>query len=460
VTTASTQHSRDLDPLRQAHRGPVLGPEDDGYDAARVPWNVAVDQRPAAVALPESADDVQAAVRFAAENGLGVRVQGTGHGAAGDLEGVLLIDTSRLDEISVDPDRRVARIGAGAQWKPIAAAAAEHGLAVLSGSAPDVGAVGYTLGGGLGWLARRFGLSCNSVEAVELVTADGALRRLEADQGDDLFWAIRGGGGSFGAVVALELRLHPVAEVYAGNLFWPITEAPAVLEAYRRLAAEAPEELTTSFRLLRLPPIPLVPEPLRGKAWVNVLGAFTGPSEEGAALLAPLRATAPPAMDTFGPLSPGLLGTIAGEPEEPIPAFYTHELLAGLPADAAAALLEVAGPDAESPLLQVELRHLGGAVGRSEPDNGACPAFDAEFALFALGVPMGPVEPAALTEHLALLVEALEPWSTGRRMFNFSAPDAESASLFDPDTYARLTRIRREVDPDGLFRANHPISVG
>jgi FAD binding domain len=460
VSTARTPDALvDLEPLRREHAGPVLAPTDAGYDAARLGWNVAVDQRPAAVAVAARDEDVVAAVRYAAAHGLGVRAQATGHGATDDLHGVLLVDTSRLNAVTVDPERRVARIGAGAQWAAITAAAAEHGLSALSGSAPDAGAVGYTLGGGVGWLGRRFGLSCNSVEAAEVVTADGRRRRVEAGRDHDLFWAIRGGGGSFGAVVALELKLHPVAEVYAGNLIWPIADAPAVLEAFRGFAARAPEAFTTSFRLLRLPPLPIVPEPLRGGEWVNVLGAFTGSPEEGAALLAPLRAAAPVFLDTFGPMSPADLGTIAAEPEEPVPALFHQALLDGLPADAADALLATAGAGSDTPLLQVELRHLGGAVARPAPGGGALAAIDGEFLLFGLGIPMGPATPAAIEGGLTGLFEALSPWANGRGYLNFAPRGTDSRSLFPPDVYRRLADVRRAVDPEGLFRANHSISV-
>ena len=352
----------------------------------------------------------------------------------------------------------MARIGAGAQWAAITAAAAAHGLCALSGSARDVGAVGYTLGGGVGWLGRRFGLSCNSVEAADVVTADGRRRRVEPGRDDDLFWAIRGGGGSFGAVVALELTLHPVAEVYAGNLIWPIADAPAVLEAFREFAASAPEAFTTSLRLLRLPPLPIVPEPLRGGEWVNVL--VPSPARRRRARPCWTRCAPPPrsSSTTSGPCHLRDLGTIAGEPEEPVPALFHHALLDGLPADAAQALLATTGPGSDTPLLQVELRHLGGAVAQPAPGGGALDAIDGEFLLFGLGIRMGPATPAAIHGGLAHLFEALRPWANGRGYLNFAPGGTDSRSLFPADVYRRLAEVRRAVDPDGLFRANHSIS--
>ncbi len=246
------------------------------WDAARVPWNVAVDQRPEVIAVASSADDIVAAVRFARDNGLDVRVQGTGHGACGDLEGAILIDTSSLTGVEIDAERRVARVEPGALWSDVAGPAAAHGLAGLWGSSGGVGVVGYTLGGGMGLLGRRHGFAADSVLAIELVSADGEHRRVDRDSDPELFWALRGGGGNFGAVTALEFRLHAIDEVYAGNLFWPIEQAREVLLAYAAWTETAPDTVTSSIRLLRLPPIPAVPEPLRGRAFVSIVAGVIG----------------------------------------------------------------------------------------------------------------------------------------------------------------------------------------
>jgi FAD/FMN-containing dehydrogenase len=260
VRTSSDSISAPLDPL-------IVRPEDDGWDEARQAWNLAVDQRPAAVALPATVDDVIDVVHWAREQGLRVAAQGTGHAAAAhaSLEDAVLVKTARMREMHVDAELRRARVGAGVVWSDVSAAAAEFGLAALSGSGPDVGVVGYTLGGGVSWLARRYGLAANSVLAVEVVTADGNLVRADRHHEPDLFWALRGGGGAFGIVTALEFELYPVAEVYAGTLFWPMEQAETVLEAWRVWVEKVPVELTSLGRLLNVPPIPEVPAHLRGR---------------------------------------------------------------------------------------------------------------------------------------------------------------------------------------------------
>src|SRR5271166_2503426 len=273
----------------------ILTPADPGWDNARQAWNLAVDQHPAAVALPESAEDVVAAVNFARERGLRVAAQGTGHNAAplGSLAGTVLIKTHLMRRVTIDPVARTARAEAGAVWREVAEAAAAHGLAGLAGSSPDVGVVGYTIGGGMSWLGRTYGLSANNVEAIELVTADGRLIRADSCWEPDLFWALRGGGGSFGVVTAIELRLFPITEVYAGLLWWPAEPgsdtAAEVLQAWRELTqCGLPEEFTTSARLMNFPPVPDLPDHLRGRSFVVIDVIHLGEPAEADRLLAPL----------------------------------------------------------------------------------------------------------------------------------------------------------------------------
>jgi FAD/FMN-containing dehydrogenase len=377
----------------------------------------------------------------------------------GALEGVLLVDTSRLRGVEIDAERRVARVQAGAQWADVLPAAGEHGLTGLHGSTPYVSVVGYTLGGGLGPLGRRHGLAANSVTAIDLVGADGRALRASADEEPDLFWALRGGGGGFGAVTALEFALQPIATAYAGNLFWPIEHAREVLLAYADWARSAPVEVTASLRLLRLPPIPQVPEPLRGGSFVNVVATVLGDAELGADVLRPLRDVAPAFLDTFAVVPASALGDIAGDPEDPVPAMAEQALLADLDADAVEALVAVAGPEAQTPLLQVELRQLGGALAASSPDHGAIDRIQAGFLLYAVGLVMGEGQAEAVDAALAELRRAAAPWQTGRRLFNFADREGDSRELFDPATHARLEEILRRRDPDRLFRPNHPIAL-
>ncbi|HEV8220017.1 MAG TPA: FAD-binding oxidoreductase, partial [Streptosporangiaceae bacterium] len=276
--------------------GKILLPSDDGFDEARRAWNLAVDQRPAAVGFPESAAEVAAAIRYAAGRGLRVAAQSTGHNAGplGALDDTVLLRTGRMRGMQINPRTRTARVEAGVVWLDVVHAAAAHGLAALAGSSPDVGVAGYTLGGGLSFLGRKFGLAASNVTAIELVTAGGRIVRADHDHEPDLFWALRGGGGSFGVVTAIEFRLFPLIHAYAGVLWYPIERGAEVLHAWAGLTRSGPpDELTTVGRFLNFPPLPQVPEPVRGKSFVVVEAYHVGDQARADELLAPLRALGP-----------------------------------------------------------------------------------------------------------------------------------------------------------------------
>ncbi len=447
-----------LGALRDLLDGEVVIPGDPEWDDARLAWNLAADQRPAAVVYAESAADVVAVVEHARDNGLHVTTQGTGHFAntLDSFESTILLKTSRLRGVEIDPEARVARVEAGVLWEEVSFAAAEHGLAALAGSSPDVGVVGYTLGGGLGWLARRYGLAANSVVAVEVVTADGRHVRADRDNEPDLFWAVRGGGGSFGIVTAIEFALYPVSEVYAGILFFPFERAAEILKAWREWVDGTPDEVTSVGRLLQFPPVPQVPEPVRGKSFVIVEAAFIGSEEDGAELLQPLRELGP-VMDTFAVIPVEELRFLHMDPPEPVPGAGDGMNLADVTPETIDALVAVAGPGSGSPLLSVELRQLGGAVATPSPDHGAVGAIDAGFAFYGVGMATSPEMRAAVEGHTAAVKTALEPWSADRHYFNFSDRPLDGESLYTPDTYRGLQWVKAAYDPDELFRASHPI---
>ncbi len=353
--------------------GKLVLPPHNGWDDARRAWNLALDQRPSAVVLPESASDVVAAILFARERGQRVAAQGTGHGAAplGSLEDTILVKTERMRGIEIDPVNRVARVEAGVLWQEVVEAAAAHGLAALQGSSPDVGVVGYTLGGGLSFMGRRHGLAANHVRAIEIVTADGVLVRADRDHEPDLFWAVRGGGGSFGVVTAVELELLPIREIYAGLLWYPIDRADEVLHAWRELTeSDVPDELTTVGRILNLPPIPEIPEPVRGKSFAVVEAYHLGDPAVADEILAPLRALGP-LNDTIASIPMPALSHVHMDPEQPVPGMGDGLTLDSLPREALDELLAVAGPGSRFPLLSVEIRHLGGELARARPESGA-----------------------------------------------------------------------------------------
>ena len=436
----------------------VVLPHDPRWNEARVAWNLAVDQQPAAVALPESAADVMAVVRWARSRGLRVAPQGTGHSAAamGSLAHTVLVKTERMRGVEIDGEKGIARVDAGVLWAEVSEVAAEHGLAALAGSSPDVGVVGYSLGGGISWLARRYGLAANSVTAVELVNADGELVRADADNESELFWALRGGGGSFGVVTALEFQLYPIAEVYAGVLFFPIERGKEVLHAWRNWLEDVPDEVTSVGRFLQFPPIPDIPEPLRGGSFVVV--EATSLLDEAATneLLRPLRELGP-AMDTFATIPIERLSSLHMDPEHPVPGAADGMLLRDFPEEAIDAIVAAAGAGSGSPLLSVEVRHLGGALGRMRPGHGALATIEAGFAMFAVGMAMTPELGAAVRAHIEIVQAALASWDAGRDYLNFTERHERGERLFGSTTYRRLQIVKGKVDPEDVFRSNHPV---
>src|SRR6516162_7633819 len=353
MNITDTTAGRGLEALRAAIAGRVFVPGEAGYDQARRAWNLAVDQRPAVVVETGSAADVAPAVRFARAHGMRIAPQGTGHGAGPlePLDGAMLLRMTRMRTVRIDPAARTARVEAGAVWQDVTVPAAGHGLAGLAGSSPNVGVTGYTLGGGLGWLARRYGLAANSVTAAELVTPGGDLVRADAGHEPDLLWAVRGGGG-VGVVTALEMQLYPVGELYAGDLFFPIQRTAEVLHAWREWTATAPDDVTSIAHIVRLPPLPELPEALQGRAFAIVEAAYLGDAGSGAELILPLRRLGPE-LDTFAMIPASALGQLNMDPTDPMPAKGDGAFLADFPAAAIDALVAELGPDAETPLNSV-----------------------------------------------------------------------------------------------------------
>jgi FAD/FMN-containing dehydrogenase len=440
--------------------GRVVIPSDADWDAARQAFNTDLDVRPAAVALPADATDVQIIVDYAATYGLRIAPQATGHNAGPlvDIEDVLLVSVRDLQEVSIDPQARRVRVGAGVKWEKVTPHLSDHGLAALHGSSPDVGIAGYSLGGGMGWLARRYGLQANSVTAFEIVTADGRLVRTDHENEPELFWALRGGGGNFGIVTAIEFAVYPVEELYAGAMFFPFERAAEVMHTWRELLPTFPEELMTWANILHFPPAPFVPEAVRGGSFTVVMGAFLGDEAEGRELLRAIRDLGP-SIDTFGMVPPIELTELAMDPPDPLPLASTTRLLGELSAEALDALLEVTGPDgvAGTSVALFQLRHMGGALARRAPGAGARATLPGEVVLFALGVPMDEDSAATLTAALAALHTASAPYDAGDYP-NFVEEPANVRGFFDEETWARLQAAKAAYDPRDMFRANHHIA--
>lgn len=446
--------------LRERCGAQVHLPGSPEYDLHRTPWNVAIEQRPAAVAVPDTVGGLARVAREAAALGLGLAPQATGHGAgplAGrDLSRTVLVRTHLLRGVHVDPEARTARIEAGAQWADVMAQSLPHDLVALHGSAPDVGAVGYTVGGGLSFYARKHGLAASTLRAVELVTADGELVRADERRHQDLLWACRGGGGSFGIVTTIEIELVEVGSPYAGMMLWDVVRTPEVLRTWAEWCRTAPEEVTTSFRVMRFPPIPELPPFLSGRTVALLDGAALLPEAQAAELFAPLRALSPE-MDTFAVGPPEAVMDMHMDPPAPTPAAGAGTVLAELGEGAIQAFLQQVGPGADTPVFLAELRHIGGALSR--PADGALAAVPGSHVLMCVAVAPTPELFAMGKLATQGVVDALEPWATGGAFLNLAERAVDPSRAFEPQAWRRLCEVRRRYDPSGSVVASHQVPL-
>jgi len=447
----------DLAALTAAVAGPVLQPGDPGSAEEVTGFNVSYVPAAAVVVGATSTADVVAAVRYAVASGLKVAVQATGHGLTDELFGTVLVTTSRMDAVRVDAANRRAVVGAGVRWRAVIDAAAPHGLTPLCGSSSQVGVVGYTTGGGLGPMGRRYGFAADHVRRFTIVTADGSVREVsEHSQGPDadLFWAVRGGKGNFGIVTAMEFDLVPVSRFFGGALFFGADDTATVLHAWREWAPGLPEDAGTSVAMLRLPPDPALPEPIRGRFVVAVRFTHLGTEEEGAALLAPMRAVAEPVLDAVADMPAAAIDAVHMDPVAPMPMWDRGIAVAELPAEAVDALLAVAGPQVDLPLAVVEMRLLGGALARRPEVPNAVAGRDAAFTVLTVGVLAGPSAEVVLASTAAV-VDSVGPWARGA-LVNFlgqAGPDRVGALWNDADR-ARLLGTARRFDPAATFATN------
>jgi hypothetical protein len=450
TTTTQSPHGAHNTGHPLGERLDVILPSDVRYDDARLAWNLSADQHPAAIWQATSVEDVQDALAYARERGWRVTAQTTGHYAQilPDLIDTLLLKLSlHAEGVSVDPARRTAWVPAGAVWSDVIDVVAPHGLTAMHGSAPSVGVIGYLLGGGLGFYGRAHGLACNHVLAFDVVTADGHTRHVDADNDPDLFFVLRGGGGGYAVVTAVEIELLPYAEITAGAMFFSIEDATALLRTWHAWTTRADESISTTFRLLNLPPLPQVPEPLRGVQTICVDGVALN-AAEAERLEAELRSVATPILGGFGPMPASAVTHLHGDPEAPTPGIGDGILLTELDDRAIDAFLRVAG---DASLAVAELRHLGGALARSPRGAGALDHFDGEFLLYGAGVPGAPAPAAVLNACLDRFLSAMAPWASGTRFWSFAERNFSLEGSISPEALKRATETRAVVDPDALF---------
>jgi hypothetical protein len=442
-------------------RGPVLFPDDAGFAEEAAVFNTTVVHRPYVIIGVTDVADVQSAVRFAREEGRSVAVLNTGHGPSMPVSReAVMVNTRRMAALSVDRERRTARVEGGVTWGQVVEEAAEVGLAPLAGSSPQVGVVGYTLGGGVSVaIGRAFGYAADHVRAVDVVTADGEVRHLTPDSDPDLFFALLGGKGNFGVVTAMEFSLFPVPELYAGFLQFAGESAREVLQAYRLLAAEATTGLTSSIVFLRAPDLPFVSEFMRGKLSVLVRLAYVGPAADGGPMIAPLRAVAPVLVDTVTTMPVAQIASIANDPTEPSTAVEHFATLDELSPSVVETILDFAGPDSGGQLTLVTLTQLGGAFGRS-PETPNAVRRDVAFTLLALTV-VPPGGDLARDKDLGLELTSRFTRLDGRKHPGYLSPadaSVESVRLaYDEATYERLRTAKTKWDPRNMFRWNYNI---
>ena len=452
--------THDIQSLSAAVGGPVGMPDTPEYAAETLAFNAAAVHRPGVVLGALNARDVAAGVKWAAERRLPVAVQATGHGADSAVEGGLLINTRRLQDLQIDPVAPTARVGAGVKWRSVLKASVPLGLVGLHGSSTDVGVVGYTVGGGLPLLGRAHGFAADHVRSMEVVTADGALRRIDAGAEPELFALMRGGKGNFGIVTELEFSLFPLGEFYGGGIIYPGADAATVLAAFREWLPTLPDDASPSISLLRLPDMEFVPEPLRAQFVVHLRFAFLGTREKGDGLLAPMRAASRPLMDTAGPMSYLYVDQIHMDPADPLPFAAGGALLKDLGEETAADLLKLTGGGSDCPLLLVEIRPLGGALARPGALPDAVSGRHAAFLLFLLGFKMPPVAEAVAASIRGVLA-GLAPHSTGYTLVNFHGEpgdETDRARAWSPSVYERMAAAKSSYDPDNLLRFGHAIT--
>jgi FAD/FMN-containing dehydrogenase len=447
--------------LREAVRGEIVIPGDDGYAAARRIWNGAHDERhPALVVGCTGAADVIASVGFARSNGLTIAVRGGGHSVAGfsTADDAIVIDLSSMNDVHVDPAAHRATVGGGAVWADVDHETQAHGLVTTGGLVSTTGVAGFTLGGGIGWTMRKFGLACDNLIAADVVTADGRLVHVSDTAQPELLWGLRGGGGNFGIVTQFEFKLHRLGPiVYAGPIFYPADAADRLLRVFRGWSADAPDEITAVVNLTTAPPLPVIPEAWHGKKVAALIATSTGPVDDGASLVREFRDVAEPIADLLGPMPYQMIQTLI-DPlwEKGIHAYFKAANLARLDDELIGRICEqhLAAP---GPQCEIHVHQMGGAVGRVA--DGAT-AFAERSMPFVLNAVTGWHDPDVGTAHqdwARTVIAAASDASTGRAYVNFLGDTDAARTAYGDETYARLVSLKNRYDPTNVFRLNQNI---
>jgi FAD/FMN-containing dehydrogenase len=449
-----------FDTLRQQVRGDVVTKEDDGYDLARAVYNAMIDKHPTVVVRATNAGDVMAAVNFAREGRLDLAIRGGSHSVPGfgTCDGGVVIDLVRMRGVRVNPEHKTARAEGGATWGDFNAATYPFGLATTGGIISTTGVSGLTLGGGIGYLARGFGLSLDNLLSADVVTADGKFLIASEKQNEDLFWAIRGGGGNFGVLTSLEFRLHPVKDIYGGPMFYELKHIKDVLNFYRHYIKDAPEEMGCFPAFQIAPPLPFIPENRHGDTFVAMVACWAGPLDKGEKMLKPFHDVAPVVAEFVGPMPyPALNSAFDGLVPPGLQHYWKANFVKELTDEAIAAHIEH-GPKIPAVNSTMHIYPINGAVHRVASDATAFGHRDANFATVIAGMWPEPAHNKANIKWVRDYYEATAPHSEQGGYINFAADDDQGRAPANfGKNYKRLVEVKRKYDPDNLFHVNQNI---
>jgi FAD/FMN-containing dehydrogenase len=442
-------------------RGRLIGPEDADYEQARAVFNAMIDRRPAVIARCADADDVAAAVGFAREHGLLLAIRGGGHngGGLGTCEGGVVIDLSAFKQIDVDPEARTVRVGGGCTWGEVDRATGEHGLATPSGIISTTGVGGLTLGGGLGYLTRKYGLTIDNLLEAEIVLANGERVRASADEHPDLYWAIRGGGGNFGVVTSFLFRLHEVGTIFGGPTFWPAEQGAEVMSVYREFLPAAPRELSAFFAFHIVPPAPPFPEAIHLRPVCGLVWCYLGPEEEGREAMAPLLEAVPePLMHGVQSMPHAMLqGAFDGLYPPGDQWYWRADFVKEIP-DEAVEIHQRFGSSLPTMKCTMHMYPIDGAAHDTAPEDTAWSYREARWGSVFAGVDPDPANADAISRWSKAYQEALHPYSAGGAYVNMMMDEGEDRVRASyRENYDRLARIKAEYDPGNLFRVNQNI---
>ncbi len=444
--------------------GQVILPHEPAYESARLVWNGMIDRRPAVIVRPKTPDDVARAIAYGRERSLPIAVRGGAHSVAGNatVDDGLVIDLSGMKEIRVDRDARVAAAEPGLTWGEFDKATSAFGFATTGGLVSTTGIAGFTLGGGIGWLMRRYGLTCDNLLAADVVTADGRTLRASGSENADLFWALRGGGGNFGVVTRFEYRLHPVETVIGGLALYPAARAGVILRFFRELTDSAPDELTLVYAVLTAPPAPFVPVHLHGQSVAAIVLCYSGDLAEGERVVRPIKTFGPPAAELIRPMPyPALQAMFDASNPPGLRNYWKASYLDVLP-DAAIETIVEQSARAASPRSGVSLLHMGGAVARVAPESTAFSYRRALFTMRIEGKWVDPAEDETETRWVRESADAVRPFTNGGAYVNFLGDEGEDRvrAAYGDQAYARLVEVKARYDPENVFRLNQNIKPG